>query len=306
MERSTDRRRSRKATSVNASVGTNPEPSSDALIGTEANPAADGSTSVLAVDVGNTQTDFGLFCDGKLVGRRTLTTHQQLTADEAHMRTLEVLSTFGDGWGKASRSFSRPEGGILSCVVPSLTDTWVQALTEVCSSRPLVVGPGLKTGVRMRYKDPAEVGPDRIADVVAAKATYDVPVILVDFGTTTNIEVVDKDGVFVGGLIAPGLRLGANALSEAAARLPMIEIRAPRKVIGQTTRAAMQSGVVFGEVARIDGLLDAIAQELGYQPRVVLTGNDTATMASLLCHEASEDSSLTLRGLWLLWIANRR
>lgn len=306
MERSTNRQRSRKATSVSAGVGTNPKSSGDALIGSEAKPAADSSTSVLTVDVGNTQTDFGLFCDGKLVGRRALTTHQRLTADEAHMQAREVLATFGDGWGKAPWSFSHPEGGILSCVVPSLTDTWAQALTELCSSRPLVVGPGLKTGVHMRYKDPAEIGPDRIADVVAAKATYDIPVILVDFGTTTNIEVVDKDGTFVGGLIAPGLRLGASTLSEAAARLPMIEIRAPRKVIGQTTRAAMQSGVVFGEVARIDGLLDAIAQELGYESRVVLTGNDAATMASLLHHEVSVDMSLTLRGLWLIWVANQR
>lgn len=275
--------------------------------------AISAACTVLAVDVGNTQTNLGFFCGNTLVERRTLTTRHRLTSDEVLMSVRQVLEweKLPGGarsqelrWENAPRSFSH--GSILSCVVPSLTDTWTRALGELCSTRPLVVGPGLKTGVRMHYKDPAEVGPDRIADVVAAKHAYGSPAIIVDLGTTTNIEVVDKNGAFAGGLIAPGLRLGAQTLSQAAARLPMIEIRAPRKVIGQTTRAAMQSGVVFGEVARIDGLLDAVMGELGYEASVILTGDDAATMAALLRHKATADDTLTLRGLQLLWEANQR
>jgi type III pantothenate kinase len=117
---------------------------------------------------------------------------------------------------------------------------------------------------------------------------------------------VDSEGTFQGGLIAPGFRLGARALSQAAARLPMIELRAPQTVIGRSTREAMQSGVVYGEVARVDGLLDMVANELGEQPPVVLTGDGASVIAALLRHEATVDEDLTLRGLYLLWKANRR
>ena len=191
-------------------------------------------------------------------------------------------------------------------MVPTLTDVWRRALTAACGTRPLVVGPGLKTGLKMRYDDPSEVGADRVADVRAAREDYGAPVVVVDLGTTTNFEVVDAEGTFVGGIIAPGVALGARSLSAAAARLPMIELRAPAAVIGRNTRAAMQSGVVFGEVARIDGLLEAIAGELGTQAPVVVTGDGAEAMAALLRHDARVDETLTLRGLWHLWRANRR
>lgn len=196
---------------------------------------------------------------------------------------------------------------ILSCVVPSLTDTWRQTLAALCDRRPLVVGPGLKTGVQMRYDDPSEVGPDRIADVVAARAAYGAPAVVVDLGTTTNFEIIDERGAFAGGIIAPGVALGARSLAAAAARLPIIELRAPTCVIGRNTRAAMQSGVVFGEVARIDGLLDAAIAEAGLaDPAVIVTGEGAATIAALLRRDATVDDTLTLRGLALLWAANRK
>lgn len=262
----------------------------------------DGAARVLAVDVGNTQTHLGLYEGDDLVLTRDITTHRRLTTDEVEIRGRAALGL------PAATVDPGPafDGAILSCVVPVLTDTWEEALARMSATRPLTVGPGLKTGMRMRYKDPSEIGSDRIADVVAAREDPGAPVVVVDMGTTTNIEVVDADGVFRGGLIAPGLRLGARALSEAAARLPMIEIRAPREVIGQTTRAAMQSGVVFGEVARIDGLLDAVMAELGEEATVVVTGDDAATIAALLRHEARVDETLTLRGLRILWQANSR
>ncbi len=254
--------------------------------------------NVLVADVGNTETCFGLFRGGKLVGRRALSTRERLTSDEALISVRGILAMVAPG--------TAVDGAILSCVVPPLTETWVRALRELCASRPLVVGPGLKTGVKMRYRDPAEVGSDRVADLVAARERYGAPFVVVDMGTTVNIEVMDGSGTFQGGLIAPGFRLGAKALSDAAARLPMIELRAPKTVIGRSTREAMQSGVVYGEAARIDGLLDMVANELGEQPPVVLTGDGAEVIAALLRHESTVDEDLTLRGLYLLWKANQR
>lgn len=271
---------------------------------------ASGPGCVLTVDVGNTTTRFGLFdvagAAPELLGSCELSTHERCTVDEARIQVRQGLSLLPD---------LPVTGAILSCVIPALTDTWHQALAACCAVRPLVVGPGLKTGVSMRYDDPTEIGPDRIADVVSARDTYGSPSVVVDLGTTTNFEVIDTEGAFAGGIIAPGVALGARSLTAAAARLPMIELKAPASVVGRSTRAAMQSGVVLGEVARIDGLLDAIAAELGFSynrseseagATVVVTGDGAEAISALLRHPSVVDSALTLRGLALLWRANRR
>lgn len=256
-----------------------------------------GENSLLAVDVGNTHTRLGIFSAGELVGTWELTTHERLTADEVRMQLAQVAALMGE---------SLPNEAILASVVPVLTDVWHRALGASCPGRVYVVGPGLKTGVRMSYDDPSEVGADRMADVVAARADYGAPVVVVDLGTTTNFEVVDVEGAFAGGIIAPGVALGARSLAAAAARLPMVELRAPASVIGRNTRAAMQSGVVLGEVARIDGLLDAISGELGENAPVVVTGDGAEAMVALLRHEATVDDTLTLRGLREIWRLNAR
>lgn len=258
------------------------------------------SAALLAVDVGNTVTRFGIFSGADLTGSLSVTTPARLTADEANMRTGEALRALGvadDGSGLS--------GVVLSCVVPALSDAWAAALRRLSPTRPLVVGPGVRSGLRMRFDDPAEVGPDRIADVVAARELLGAPVVAIGLGTSTNFEVVDASGTFVGGIVTPGLALGAASLAEAAARLPSVELRPPARVIGRNTRAAMQSGLVFGEVARIDGLLDAIARELGAEAPVVVSGEGARLVAPLLAHEAAVDDELTLRGLRLLWERNR-
>lgn len=259
---------------------------------------------ILTVDVGNTTTRLGLFALADSADKtprplRTcdLTTPPRITADEVRIQLVQARAVLGD---------APLAGTILSCVVPALTDTWRRALADIAPARPLVVGPGLKSGMRLSYDNPSEVGPDRIADAVAARAIWGAPAIIVDLGTTTNVEVIDQTGAFAGGIIAPGIALGARALAEAAARLPQIELRAPRRLIGTSTRSAMQSGVVFGEVARIDGLLDGIVAELGCPAPVILTGGDAARIAPLLRHEATVDTDLTLRGLALLWQRNQR
>lgn len=266
-------------------------------------------TGVLAVDVGNTSTRFGLFVDGALGDTWEASTPERLTVDEAR---CAVGAFLGDRVRRASAAGGAgglpvaPADAVLSCVVPDFVEVWTQALRAECGRRPLVVGPGLKTGVRMRYSDPAEIGPDRIADLVAALAEFTGPLVVVDLGTTTNLEVVDADGVFVGGIIAPGLALGARSLANAAARLPVVELKAPQSVIGKNTREAMQAGVVMGEVARLDGLLDLVEAELGSTPTVVVTGTHAAALAALLRHDAQADDTLTLRGLHKLYEANRK
>lgn len=254
------------------------------------------ASCLLAVDVGNTVTKFGVFAADELAGTWEVTTSERCTADEAWAQAACAIDMLGA---------PEPTSAILSCVVPSLAEVWRSALGKLCGARPYVVGPGLKTGIRMRYDDPSEVGSDRVADAVAARETYGAPVVVVDLGTTTNIEVVDESGAFAGGIIAPGVALGARSLTAAAARLPMIELRAPERVIGRSTRSAMQSGVVLGEAARIDGLLDAVMDELGTDAPVVMTGDGAAQVAALISHDAVVDETLTLRGLHHIWLRNR-
>lgn len=187
-----------------------------------------------------------------------------------------------------------------------LASAWLEALRELTGRRPLSVGPGIKTGIRMKYRDPAEVGADRIADLAAVLGDYEPPAIVVDLGTTTNFEVIDADGVFLGGIIAPGMALGARSLADRAAKLPVIDIVAPKAVIGTCTREAMQSGVVLGEIARIDGLLAMIEREQPAEYSIIVTGSNAAAVAPLLDHDATADATLTLRGLARLHSLNRR
>ena len=257
------------------------------------------------MDVANGLTRLGVFDGDELMGSWEVSTPRHLTADEARDQVRDVLERVfaGEDAGRvvSAGEGARPQGAILSCVVPTHAEAWTRALTSLVDSRPVVVGPGLRTGLRMRLENPGDVGSDRIANVVAARETVGSPVLVVSLGTTTNVEVVDDSGTFVGGAIAPGVMLGARALDEAAARLPLVELQVPRRAIGRNTREAIQVGVVLGEAARVDGLLDAMMGELGYAPPVVVTGHHAAVVAPLLRHGTTLDEQLTLRGLALIW-----
>ncbi len=208
-----------------------------------------GCAYILTVDVGNTFIRFGLFAEDSAAAQECplatceITTPSSITADEARMRLTQVMGALSADAGMPGELV--PAAAVLSCVVPALERPWKAALSRTCTGRVLTVGPGLKTGMPVHYDDPAEIGPDRIADAVAARAVYGSPCIVIDLGTTTNIEVIDARGTFVGGVIAPGLALGARSLSAAAARLPQVEPSAPTHVIGRNTREAMRSGVVL-------------------------------------------------------------
>ena len=259
---------------------------------------------IITVDVGNMLTRLGVFelADGNapaLSGSCELTSKPTLTADEAlvELRHARSLLSAGD-----------VAGAVLSCVVPALTDPWRRALERELRCHVLVVGPGLRSGIRLKFDNPAEVGGDRIADAIAARERHGAPVLVVDLGTTTNLELVDAAGAFAGGVIAPGIALGARALSNAAARLPVIEPAPPARVLGRNTAEAMRSGVVLGSAAMVDGLVDAIIAEQGLDSNlpIIVTGSNAGVLAHLMRHDAIVDDELTLHGLALIWVANRR
>lgn len=256
-----------------------------------------GSPCVLTVDVGNSATNFGLARGRDLIATWSVTTPERLTSDEALMCVASYL--------RVRMPAAELSDAIMSSVVPSLSGVWAEALHALTGKRPYVVGPGLKTGLELHMSSPGDLGADRVADCAAAKELYGFPLVVVDFGTATNLEVIDRAGVVQGGVIAPGLRLAARAVAEAAAQLPVIDLRAPKRVIGKNTRDAMQAGIVIGEVARIDGLIDAIWVELGYKTKVVATGEDAPAMVALSSRMEIPDEHLTLKGLALLYELNR-
>lgn len=271
---------------------------------------------VLVIDIRNTRTRLGLALDGALVSQWAVPTNPADTVDAAVANVLTFYDALERGLApleatapatiELADAAPLAEGAIISSVFPTLTTIWVVAARRLTGTRPLTVGPGLKTGLKMNFADPTAVGADRVAEMVGAKSTYGSPTLVVDLGTSTTFELLDEQGAFRGGIIAPGMNLGAAALAREAAQLPAVEIRAPRTLLGRTTAEAMQAGIVMGEVARIDGLIDLIWAEAGYTTPVVLVGQGAETIAALMAHEATVDQSLALRGLLKLYEANRR
>jgi type III pantothenate kinase len=252
---------------------------------------------LLATDVGNTQTVIGLFEGDRLLSSWRIATNSRSTTDELHVvvHQLFQLSRLDEG---------ALDGLALASVVPELSTTWV-SLAERMGLDLLVVTPEAVPFLPIRYDNPSEIGADRLADAVAARKHYGAPVVVVDLGTATNIEVIDREGSFVGGIIAPGLVTSTNALFAAAARIPRFDIVEPRSVLGKTTRDAVRSGLLYGEVDRIDGLVHRIWDELGYRTRVIGTGGLVSTIADLSTTIETADPNLTLRGLRIIYERNQ-
>src|SRR3954454_9746228 len=248
---------------------------------------------LLAVDVGNTQTVFGLF-DGTHLGERwRIATEAQRTGDELGA----LLADFLHGIAL--------DGICLSSTVPRLIREY-EHLAERWAKVPLlVVGPGVKTGIQIHYDDPREVGPDRIMNAVAAKERYGAPAIVVDFGTSTNFDVVSRAGEYVGGVLAPGIEISMEALFARAARLVKVDYVEPPSVIGKTTEAALRSGLVYGFAGQVDGIVDAIRGELGVEAPVVATGGLADLIAPHSRTVSRVDPFLTLEGLRIVWGRSR-
>jgi type III pantothenate kinase len=252
---------------------------------------------LLAVDVGNTQTVIGLFDGDELLRHWRISSHASITADELAVLVDSLLRSAG-------RSIGDVEHAIVASVVPRLTDAWSEAARAWVGSEPMVVGPGLKTGMPIRYDNPHEVGADRIVNGVAAFAAFGGPVLCVDFGTATTIDVIDAEGAYLGGSIAPGVETSAEALFSKAARLSKVDLEAPDTAIGKNTRESVQAGLLLGAAAMVDGLVRRVWAELGAETRVVATGGLAEQMAPLCETVTDVDPDLTLKGLLMVFERN--
>ncbi|HEY2219274.1 MAG TPA: type III pantothenate kinase [Gaiellaceae bacterium] len=248
---------------------------------------------MLAVDVGNTQTVFGLFDGDRLAEQFRIATDPARTADELAV-TLRALV-----------DVESLHGIVLCSSVPQLVREYDGFAERWTGAELLVLGPGVSTGVPIRYDDPREVGPDRIANAVAARERHGTPCVVVDFGTSTNFDVVSAAGEFAGGVLAPGIEISMDALFARAARLPSVPFVAPERVISQTTVAALQSGLVYGFAGQVDAIVDRIREELGASSApVVATGGLAELIAPHSRTITVVDQELTLQGLRLVWRRN--
>jgi type III pantothenate kinase len=244
---------------------------------------------LLAIDVGNTQTVIGLYDGERLAEHWRIATERHRTGDELGA----LLARFVE--------LEELDGVVVSTTVPQLVREYSRFVERYVQAPLLVVGPGTRTGIAIRYDDPREVGPDRIANALAAREKYGAPCIVVDFGTSTNFDVVSQGGEYVGGVLAPGIEISMDALFARAARLFKVDFVAPPSVIGKTTATGLQSGFVYGFAGQVDGIVERIREELGAEAPVVATGGLASLVAPHAKTIGTVDPFLTLDGLRLIW-----
>jgi type III pantothenate kinase len=250
---------------------------------------------LLTVDVGNTNTVLGLFDGPELFESYRIKTDPRMTGDELALMFRGLLS-----------NHPPPDGVAVCSTVPAVLEQLRLMFERYFSDVPtVVVGPGVKTGVPLLYDNPREVGPDRVVNTLAAHTLYGGPAIVVDFGTSTNFDVVSENGEFLGGALAPGIEISVDALAARAARLFKVELVEPRSVIGKTTNEALQSGLLYGFAGQVDGMVHRISDELGADPVVIATGGLSHLMVSVCDTLDKHEPDLTLIGLRLVFEKNR-
>ncbi len=260
--------------------------------------AEETASTVLAIDIGNTNTVLGVYQEEELIAYWRTATALHRMADENAVLLNSFLT-------HAGLSFSDIEDGILSCVVPPLLPIFQEMCQRYMNFTALVVEPGIRTGMRILYDNPQEVGADRIVNAVAAKALYGTPLIIIDFGTATTFDAVSKEGDYLGGAIAPGVVVASQALVERAAKLPHIELVVPPRAIGKNTIASMQSGIMYGYVSLVEGMVARLQKELRGDAHVVATGGLAQIIAGQTPVIEAVNQNLTLEGLRLIYKLNR-
>ncbi|MDC4204814.1 MAG: type III pantothenate kinase [Candidatus Manganitrophus sp.] len=252
---------------------------------------------LLVIDIGNTNVVFGIFERKKLIGEWRVATHLHKTADEYGILLIDLLLA-------QKIPLSKVKGAILSSVVPPLTPVFQEMTRKYFSLDPMVVTHSLKTGLQIKYDQPKEIGADRIVNAAAAYHLYGGPVVIVDFGTATTFCVVSETGDYLGGAIAPGLIISADALFSRAAKLPRVELIKPKRIIGRDTVSSMQSGMIFGYVGLVNEIVRRIHREIGTEALVVATGG----LSNLIAPECSTIQkvrpALTLEGLMIIYHLN--
>lgn len=253
---------------------------------------------LLTIDVGNTNITFGGFVEDELECTFRMMTKQPRTSDEYGIAMVEMLSHY-------QVKTSEIEGVIIASVVPNIMHALIGGVERYIGKKPMIVGPGLKTGIKIVTENPKEIGPDRIVDAVAAYEKYGGPVLVIDFGTATTYDVVNEKGEFIAGITAPGIKISAKALWEDTAKLPEIEIKKPNSILAQNTVTSMQAGLVYGQIGQTEYIAAAVRKETGFDNlKVVATGG----LGSLIADEADcieiYDRMLTLDGLKFIYKKN--
>ena len=252
---------------------------------------------IFVLDVGNTNTVLGVYEDNELKYHWRIETNRNKTEDEYGMIIKSLLEFEG-------LHFSDIKGVIISSVVPPIMSALERMCTRYFKLNPLVVGPGIKTGLNIKYDNPKEVGADRIVNAVAGIHYYGSPLIIVDFGTATTYCYINEEKQYMGGAIAPGITISTEALYSRAAKLPRIEITSPNEIIGKNTVSAMQAGILYGYVGQVEGIVARMKAQSKNMPKVIATGG----LATLISKESDVidevDSFLTLKGLHLLYCRN--
>lgn len=253
---------------------------------------------LLAIDVGNTNIVFGLFDGNKLIHEFRAETSRGRTADEYAVLVRQLL---------AMRNVEPKDvaAAIVASVVPSLTEPMLDLVRRAFGREALVVGPGIRSGMPILYENPKEVGADRIVNAVAAFERFPGGLIVVDFGTATTFDCVSPKGEYLGGVISPGIQISADALFVRAAKLPRVELAKPPRAVGRNTQHSMQSGIVYGYVALVDGMVERLVAELGFPCTVVATGGLASLIAPLTKAIKEVDPDLTLTGLRILYERNQ-
>lgn len=254
---------------------------------------------LLAIDIGNTNLVIGCIKDDKILFKARIATDRLRTSDQYGVEIKNMMEAYGV-------QLAEIDDCIISSVVPPVFNSVRTGVIKILGKQPMVVGPGLKTGLNIHMDVPSQVGSDRIVIAVAALAEYSAPLILMDLGTATTIEVVEPDNVYLGGIIFPGVRVSLDALTSRTSQLPGISLDKPKQVIGKNTVDCMRSGMMYGTAAMLDGLVDRIEEELGHTSTIIATGGLAQFITPLCKHDIILEKNLLLKGLNILYKKNKR